>query len=87
MTRSEMPSASAAAPVCASAEMLFYLGMMYYLGREVEQDYVAAHKWFNIAALKGSLEARHHRCEISREMTSNQIAEAQRQARAWVSIH
>ncbi|MGE0284094.1 MAG: SEL1-like repeat protein [Rhizobiaceae bacterium] len=86
MTRSERPSSSAA-PAGTSAEMLFHLGMLYCLGREVEQDYVAAHKWFNIAALKGSLEARHVRCEISREMTANQIAEAQRQARAWISIH
>jgi TPR repeat protein len=66
--------------------MLFHLGMMYCLGREVEQDYVAAHKWLNIAALRGSIEARCHRREISRKMTAGQIAEAQRQARAWVSI-
>ena len=30
---------------------------------------------------------RHYRREISRDMTANQIAEAQRQARAWVGIH
>jgi TPR repeat protein len=77
----------AAAETSTSAEMLFHLGMMYCLGREVDQDYVAAHKWFNIAALKGSTAARLYRCEISREMTTNQIAEAQRQARAWISIH
>ena len=71
----------------SSADMLFHLGMMYCLGRDVDQDYVMAHKWFNIAALKGSAEARHYRCEISREMTASQIAEAQRQARAWISIH
>lgn len=71
----------------SSAEMLFHLGVMYCLGREVEQDYVTAHKWFNLAALKGSQEARQYRCEISREMTSGQIAEAQRLARAWISIH
>lgn len=79
-----LPTAIAAG---SSADMLFHLGMMYCLGREVDQDYVAAHKWFNIAALKGSAEARQYRCEISREMTANQIAEAQRQARAWISIH
>lgn len=79
-----LPTAIAAG---SSAEMLFHLGMMYCLGREVDQDYVAAHKWFNIAALKGSTEARHYRCEISREMTAHQIAEAQRQARDWISIH
>jgi uncharacterized protein len=87
MTRSEMPSLSVSAPAGTSAEMLFQLGIMYCLGREVEQDYVAAHKWLNIAALRGSLEARQYRCEISREMTLDQIAEAQRQARTWVCIH
>jgi uncharacterized protein len=87
MARCEMPSSMTVLPTGASAEMLLHLGMMYCLGREVEQDYVAAHKWFNIAALRGSTEARHHRCEISREMTASEIAEAQRQARAWISIH
>ncbi|MGE0007757.1 MAG: SEL1-like repeat protein [Parvibaculaceae bacterium] len=82
MARSGTPSSPAGTP----AEMLFHLGMMYCLGREVEQDYVAAHKWLNIAALRGSIEARRHRREISRKMTAGQIAEAQRQARAWVSI-
>jgi uncharacterized protein len=70
-----------------SADMLLHLGLIYCLGLEVEQNYVAAHKWFNIAALKGSREARHYRCEISREMTSGQIAEAQRLARAWIELH
>ena len=83
MACSEMP----VSPVATSAELLFHLGMMYCLGREVEQDYVVAHKWLNIAALRGSLDARRHRREISLEMTANQIAEAQRQARAWVNIH
>jgi len=84
MARSGVPS-QATAVAGTSADMLFHLGMMYCLGREVEQDYVAAHKWFNIAALKGSAEAKLYRCEISREMTALQIAEAQRQARAWIS--
>ncbi len=71
----------------SSAEMLYHLGMMYCLGREVERNYVTAHKWFNIAALKGNPEARRCRCEISREMSPAQIAEAQRQARDWISLH
>lgn len=86
MTRSGALPASAA-ETGSSADMLFHLGMMYCLGREVERDYVTAHKWFNIAALKGSPEARRCRCEISREMTTLEIAEAQRQARDWISLH
>ena len=69
------------------ADVLFELGMMYCNGKEVEQDYIAAHKWFNLAALKGSDAAKEYRREISREMTAAQIAEAQREARAWLTMH
>jgi uncharacterized protein len=71
----------------ASAEDMFDLGMKYCLGREVEPDLVAAHKWFNLAALKGSADARQYRCEISREMSPADIAYAQREARAWLTLH
>ncbi len=70
-----------------SADALFDLGMMYCIGRGVSQDLVAAHKWFNLAALRGSDLARQYRLEISREMTNDDIAEAQRQARDWMSMH
>ncbi len=61
--------------------------MMYCLGRDVAQDYVTAHKWFNLAALKGNDEAKLYRRELSQEMSPTQIAEAQRQARAWLTVH
>lgn len=80
----------AAAPIAGgstTAEILFELGLMYCNGREVEQDYVAAHKWFNLAALRGSREARDYRIEIAREMSAADVAEAQRQARAWLTMH
>ena len=38
----------------AQADILFELGMMYATGRDCETDVVTAHKWFNIAAIKGS---------------------------------
>ncbi|NWH08576.1 MAG: sel1 repeat family protein [Alphaproteobacteria bacterium] len=63
---------------------LYSLGIAYSTGQGVEMDYVAAHKFFNLAAMRGSMEARGMRAEISREMTREQIAEAQRQARAWL---
>lgn len=86
MTRSDaLPRP--AAKKGTSADMLFHLGMMYCLGREVERNYVTAHKWLNIAAIKGSQDARRCRCEISREMSAAEIAEAQRQARDWISLH
>ncbi len=70
-----------------AAETLFNLGMMYCIGREVEQDLISAHKWFNLAALRGSEEARQYRLEIAQEMSADQIAEAQRRARDWMSMH
>jgi uncharacterized protein len=65
-------------------EALYNLGLAYSTGQGVSVDYVAAHKWFNLAAMKGIEEARAWRAQISREMSSPQIAEAQRQAREWL---
>ena len=72
-------------PAMASADVLFELGLMYCIGREVEQDYVTAHKWFNLAAVGGHAEAQMCRADISEEMTAREIAEAQRRARQWLS--
>jgi uncharacterized protein len=66
------------------ANALFLLGTRYSTGRDVEQDLVAAHKWFNLAAMMGHDEARRSRAELADEMSTAQIAEAQRQARAWL---
>ena len=67
------------------ADALLDLGMAYSSGSGgVEVDLIAAHKWFNLAALNGSKEATMCRADISDEMTAREIAEAQRQARAWL---
>ncbi len=89
MARSEFPSDHGAAitPAVATADILFDLGMAYCIGRDVPQDYVTAHKWLNLAALKGSDAAKAYRLEVAREMSPAQIAEAQRQARAWMTLH
>ncbi len=68
-------------------DALYNLGMMYCIGRDVELDLVSAHKWLNLAALRGSEDAKSVRSEISVEMTSSEIAEAQRQARSWLQLH
>ena len=49
----------------AQADILFELGMMYATGRDCDTDLVAAHKWFNIAAIKGSARAAELRSELS----------------------
>ena len=45
---------------------------------------VAAHKWFNLAAMKGNQDAVRLRREIAAEMTDAEIAAAQRAARDWI---
>lgn len=68
----------------ASGDMFFRLGMMYSTGAEVPTDYVSAHKWFNLAAMRGNAEAGRLRREIAAQMSDQEISEAQRAARAWL---
>ncbi|KQW83910.1 hypothetical protein ASC65_04565 [Brevundimonas sp. Root1279] len=64
---------------------LFKLGMMYSTGQGgCPMDRVSAHMIFNLAAMKGSIEARVYRREMSAEMEREEIAEAQKAARRWI---
>lgn len=69
------------------ADTLLQMGLVYATGSDVSQDLVAAHKWFNLAAMKGSLLARQYRMEIAAELTRDELRDAQRQAREWLSRH
>jgi uncharacterized protein len=62
----------------------FELGMAYSVGRDVPIDLVSAHKWFNLAAVKGNREAVRLRREIADQMSESEIAAAQRAARDWL---
>jgi TPR repeat protein len=72
----------------ASAQ--YNLAVMYDTGRGVLQDYVLAHKWYNLAASHyatweadiGASAAR-SRDRLTTRMTPAQIAEAQKMAREW----
>lgn len=64
---------------------LYQLGLCYSTGQGgVELDLVKAHKYFNLAAMKGVVEARLWRTELAQQMGANEIAEAQRLARLWL---
>jgi len=67
----------------SAAEMLD-LGMKYSVGRDTPVDLVAAHKWFNLAAMKGDRDAVRLRREIASQMSDVEIAAAQRAARDWL---
>ena len=89
MGRFEMPELALAGlgqgPV--TADTMFELGMMHASGREVPIDLVTAHKWFNLAAMKGHGEAPQLRREVTAEMQDAQIGQAQRAARDWLKAH
>ena len=79
----------AAVPVEATAigDTLFEQGLYWASGRSGVVDLVAAHKWFNLAALKGRVDAACLRREIADMMSDEEIALAQRDARAWLNAH
>lgn len=59
------------------------LGWMYRSGQGIPQDFVLAHMWFNLAAAQGSSDAEGSRDKLAKEMTPDQVAEAQRLASEW----
>ena len=70
----------------SSGDELFRMGLLYSTGQGgAPLDYVSAHMLFNLAAMRGSVEAKVYRKELSEEMASDEVAEAQRQAREWLA--
>ena len=64
------------------------LGLLYSTGQKgAPLDYIEAHKWLNLAALRDNNEAKRLRSELADVMSREEISEAQRQAREWVSTH
>jgi hypothetical protein len=78
-----------ATPVQATAipDVLFERGLYWASGRSGVVNLVAAHKWFNLAALKGRVDAIAMRREVAEQMSEIEIAAAQREARAWMTAH
>ena len=58
---------------------------MYVRGEGAPQDYIEAHKWFNLAAEQGHARAVRSRDNLAEKMTADQIAEAQRLAAEWTA--
>jgi uncharacterized protein len=89
MARFEMatPEMATMAEMQPNAEGLFELGILCSAGNEVEADLIAAHKWFNLAAMRGYEEAVFHRQQIAAEMSATEVAQAQRAAREWLRTH
>jgi hypothetical protein len=70
----------------ATADGFYKLGLMYSSGQGAPIDLVEAHKWFNLAALRGLEAAKAYRRECAEMMSKAEIAAAQKAAREWLNI-
>ncbi len=59
------------------------LGLSLCGENATQDDLVIAHKWFSLAALRGSQQARVHRLGLSGRLNGEQIARAQSELRAF----
>ena len=70
----------------SSGDDLLKMALLYSTGQGgAPLDYVSAHMLFNLAAMRGSLEAKIYRKELSQEMATTDVADAQRAAREWLA--
>ena len=87
MARYEMNTMEASMGGEAQADVFCEMGLVYATGRGCDIDLVAAHKWLNIAAIKGSERAAMLRAELMQSMTKTELAKALRAAREWMTMH
>lgn len=69
------------------ADIFCEMGLMYATGRGCAVDLIAAHKWLNIAAIKGSERAAALRADLAAAMNKSDLATALRAAREWMTLH
>ena len=65
------------------ADAQYNLGLMYSNGEGVPQDNVNAYAWFNVASANGNESASESRDLNAKEMTPEQISEAQELSKVW----
>jgi hypothetical protein len=85
LMEAEAPAVMPLPSAKSTGDELFRMGLLYSTGQGgAPLDYVSAHMLFNLAAMRGSVEGKLYRREISREMAHEEVAEAQRAARQWL---
>ena len=88
MARLDMENADfGGMPAPVNADILVEMGLVAAGGRDGSLDLVAAHKWFNIAAVRGAPRAAALRAEIAECMSKPELARALREAREWMTRH
>ncbi|MEX2650136.1 MAG: ankyrin repeat domain-containing protein [Alphaproteobacteria bacterium] len=68
------------------ARSQYHLGKLYEEGLGVPQNFVEAHRWYNLAAAQGDAEARTARDAIAEKMTAEELAEARKLATGWKPV-
>jgi TPR repeat protein len=61
----------------------YVIGVAYYLGEGIPKDYIRSYIWLTISSEKGYLEATEWRDRVAKEMTEQQILEAQKLSKDW----
>lgn len=70
----------------STGDELLRMGLLYSTGQGgAPLDYISAHMLFNLAAMRGSEDAKRYRRELSAEMDRDSVNEAQRAAREWLA--
>lgn len=84
------PAATLRRAEAGDAAQQAFLGYMYFHGDRVPQDYLRSYMWLNIAAARAPKETRSFielmRAEVAKELTSAQIAEAQKRSSEWMDV-
>ncbi|MEO0466366.1 MAG: hypothetical protein AAF216_07465 [Pseudomonadota bacterium] len=70
----------------SACDDLYQAGLAYSLGDDVDVDLIAAHKFFNLAAVRGHEVAKELRQEMADQMSSDEIREALKAAREWLRL-
>jgi TPR repeat protein len=74
-------------PPDADGRTLYDIAMLCAAGANSKPDRIAAHKWLNIAVVKGYAPAAQARAELATEMSDAEKSLALREARMWLTRH
>ncbi|MBK8198135.1 MAG: sel1 repeat family protein [Acidobacteria bacterium] len=67
-------------------EDLYRAGLAFATGTGTEINLIEAHKWFNLAAVRGHEDARAQRQEMAEMLTSDEVKQALQAARDWLKL-
>ncbi|MFN3312186.1 MAG: hypothetical protein ACK46Q_01800 [Hyphomonas sp.] len=65
---------------------LYRAGLAYATGTGTDLNLVEAHKWFNLAAVRGHEDARAQRQEMADLLTTDEVKIALQSARDWMKL-